>query len=127
MTPIISPWIIYFLGGLPKITTIVEMFSVFSILAFVILLIVHLAFKDDEEVPEAFKSKTLIMTITIFAFVVNFLNITIPNRDTAIKMLIANEITYERLDVVKLETKEIYNVIKKDVFEMIQEINKEEE
>jgi uncharacterized membrane protein YbjE (DUF340 family) len=128
MTPIISPWIIYFLGIVPKMTAIFEIFSVMGVLATIIILfIAYSAFKDDMEVPLIFRRKTLVTSVFLFTVTVNFLNMFVPNQDTAIKMLVANEITYERLDMVKSETKDIYNVIKKDVFEIIQEINKKDE
>lgn len=97
-TQIISPWVFYWIDVLSKI-------NAFSIIAVIIALFLTLSLLlyrivdypiDDELVAINKAIKKLIAISIVCTLVV----IIIPSESTMYKMLIANEVTYERAETV---------------------------
>ena len=98
MTPIISPWIIYALGLCDG--------------AKILLLIIGLcggAVYIGIGLEEwAWKIRKSVVALLMLCCVAGFL---IPSEDTAMKMLVAQNVTYERVEVVGQTVEEIYEDI----------------
>ena len=116
-TPIISPIWFCMMDISGKLNIITGILCV----AMVILLFVDFATFQDGSKDDDFKkvSKYLIISLLVSGF----LFITIPSQDTMIKMLIAQNITYERVEGGKEMVKDTVDYI----FEKIDESKKGEE
>lgn len=109
-TPIISPWFFYIIGLIEPLT-LVAAFGWIGALIFGALTWYTVVDEDssEEEYKNAYNSvgkKCIILSI-IFGLLFIF----IPSQQTCIQMLIANNITYERLEIVGSSVEEIYNDI----------------
>ena len=109
MTPIISPWFFYFAAK-------VEMIHMFAwILFFGGLVIGAVALYDacdanndeyKEKVKKTFKKPCIIVCVIMCLIL-----LIVPCRDTLVQMLIAENITYERLEVVGDGIESVYEDI----------------
>lgn len=109
MTPIISPWFFYFAAK-------VEMIHMFAwILFFGGLVIGAVALYDacdtnndeyKEKVKKTFKKPCIIVCIIMCLIL-----LIVPCRDTLVQMLIAENITYERLEIVGDGIESVYEDI----------------
>lgn len=109
MTPIISPWFFYLLSVSTGIKILFGVVTLIFIGATVFKLI-----ESDDYVPgsevlkSAFKrAKEFFIAAIVFAI----LTILVPDDKTCVQMLIADNITYERLEVVGKTVEDIYGDI----------------
>lgn len=111
MTPVISPWIFY-------VMTICEKFSVLSWVALGVsclgLLVCFCVYSTessymDEDDIRTFKR--IVKTLIILVIITAILGCVIPSEETITKMLIAHNVTYERVDVVTDTVANVYNDI----------------
>lgn len=97
-TQIISPWVFYWIDVLSKINA----FSIIAVIIALFLIVSLLLYRtvdyplDDELVAINKAIKKLIAISIVCTLVV----IIIPTKSTMYKMLIANEVTYERAETV---------------------------
>ena len=109
MTPIISPWFFYLLSISTGIKILFGVITLIFIGATVVKLIdadsyVH----ESESMKSAFKrAKEFFIAAIVFAI----LTILVPDDKTCVQMLIADNITYERLEVVGKTVEDIYGDI----------------
>ena len=109
MTPIISPWFFYLLSISTGIKILFGVITLIFIGATVVKLIdadsyVH----ESEGMKSAFKrAKEFFIAAIVFAI----LTILVPDDKTCVQMLIADNITYERLEVVGKTVEDIYGDI----------------
>lgn len=109
-TPIISPWFFYIIGLIEPLTTV----SLFGLLGAVVIgagtwYAVVNNYSSEEEYKSMYNSigkKCIILSI-IFGLLLIF----VPSQQTCVQMLIANNITYERLETVGSSVEDIYNDI----------------
>lgn len=98
MTPIISPWIIYALSlcdGAKMLLTAVSLLGLF--------IYGWLGFQGD-----LWKIRKGVVALFVSCFVIGCL---IPSYNTAIQMLVAQNVTYERVEVVGQTVEDIYEDI----------------
>ena len=110
MTPVINPWVFYFMS-------VADGIGIFAFVASVVLaFIVALFFKraDDEKGfdQEAFDRyiKATKKAATAFAIAV-FVAITVPSSETIMQMLVAQNVTYERVEAAGDIVQEVYEDI----------------
>jgi hypothetical protein len=109
-TPIISPWFFYIIGLIEPLTFI-------TILGLVVALCVGaLTWYDAVESPitkEEYDSryKSVGKKCVILSVIFGLLLIFVPSQQVCIQMLIANNITYERLETAGSSIENIYNDI----------------
>lgn len=112
MTPIISPWIFYFME-------FVDTLGGFSVVLFsggVIVLGLTLFFKclDGMDFPdENFQkvSSKVISTVSKALVILGILIVFVPSSTTVTKMLVAQNVTYERVEVATDTVERVYEDI----------------
>ena len=109
MTPIISPWFFYLLSISTGIKILFGVITLIFIGATVVKLIDADSYMPDSEgLKSALKrAKEFFIIAIVFAI----LTILVPDDKTCVQMLIADNITYERLEVVGKTVKDIYGDI----------------
>lgn len=111
MTPIISPWIFYFAAKV----NIIIMFSWFIIIGMGIVgLLAWLDAADCEDSHPGYyeERKKIYKKPCLTAMILSLLVLVItPTQTTLMQMLIAQNITYERLEVVGNSIEDVYNDI----------------
>ena len=109
MTPIISPWFFYLLSVSTGIKILFGVITLIFIGATVFKLI-----ESDDYVPGSEVLKLTLKRVKGFfiaAVVFAILTILVPDDKTCVQMLIADNITYERLEVVGKTVEDIYGDI----------------
>ena len=109
MTPIISPWFFYLLSISTGIKILFGVITLIFIGATVFKLI-----ESDDYVPGSEVLKLTLKRVKGFfiaAVVFAILTILVPDDKTCVQMLIADNITYERLEVVGKTVEDIYGDI----------------
>jgi hypothetical protein len=109
MTPIISPWFFYLLSISTGIKILFGVITLIFIGATVVKLIDADSYMPDSEgLKSALKrAKEFFIIAIVFAI----LTILVPDDKTCVQMLIADNITYERLEVVGKTVEDIYGDI----------------
>lgn len=118
MEPIINPWMVYLIGSIDVFN---EFFGVMGWMIFIgaiALWIVHYVEKTSLTFPRWACTVIGILFITI--------SLALPNSKTLTAMVIANEVTYDRVDSLKATVGDIHNIVKQDIIDMIQEIKRDE-
>ena len=112
--PIISPFWIWLIGTVDTVKGLSALFTIIFFIPLTISFGVYLlADKDDIKAKERF-FKIVLVTFP-FLFLTTFIAVFTPNSKTLIAMLVANEITYERVDVAKDTLKDIRQAVKDDI------------
>jgi hypothetical protein len=109
MTPIISPWFFYLLSISTGIKILFGVITLIFIGATVVKLMDADSYMPDSEgLKSALKrAKEFFIIAIVFAI----LTILVPDDKTCVQMLIADNITYERLEVVGKTVEDIYGDI----------------
>lgn len=109
MTPIISPWFFYFAAKVE----IIHMFAWILLFAALIFGTIALYEACDtgndeyaEEVKKTFKKPCIIVSIIMCLII-----LIVPSQNTLVQMLIAENVTYERLEVVGDGIESVYEDI----------------
>lgn len=110
-TPIISPWFFYFIGLTDDLIAIafIGLFAALLIGA----LIWYLTVEDSDISADEYKTvyNKCGKKCIAFSILCGLLLIFTPSQETCIQMLLADNITYERLDAVGSSVENIYNDI----------------
>ena len=118
MTPVISPWVFYAISMADRLN------SFFLILTFVLVCIVvgffiwkvsDLDWRPNEDI-QALCDKVLKKTI-VPAIISIILALVIPSSNTVTKMVIAQNVTYDRVEQVTDTVETVYN----DIMELFEE------
>lgn len=125
MSPIISPWIIYFIG---MTEPLIIMMGITAIASLVCLI----ASSSDGEVKNA-KVSLIVLVISVLALIV------VPSKETCYKMLVASYITTDNVkavvnqgnlkavrDGVKLDVRDLVKAVVEPVTDSIIKVQKEE-
>jgi len=123
--PVINPVLFYLIGVCGNVLTI----SVIGLITFglaAFMLGIYLIFMDKDYDGEYKYNKKLFKISLIFAIIFAILSSFVPSSKTVTKMIIAKNVTYERLEKIPEVTNDIRGAIKKDVIDIINAINKKE-
>ena len=109
MTPIISPWFFYFAAKVE----IIHMFAWILLFAALIAGAASLfeACTDDEKEYKEVLKKTFKKPCIIVSIIMCLIILIVPSQNTLVQMLIAENITYERLEVVGETIEGVYEDI----------------
>lgn len=113
MTPVINPWVFYFMSVVEVLKifgTVAAVFAVSFAVGFWIAAIVNKCdYGSDDE--DYLKYKSIAKPLTWIATLTLILAIFVPGEKTITKMLIAQNVTYERVDAVTDTVETVYNDI----------------
>lgn len=121
MEPVISPWIIYLLGVCDNLEVALLVFIILAgLLTVGVSFATLVAHSEEEEWRGLFHyAKTAFVFLIIFSV----LRVSMPSRKTLICMVVANEITEDRVSLVANKTGEavgsVREIIKKDIIDII--------
>lgn len=102
----INTWLFYWISVVDSIKTVI---FIASLLMFIVLLVTFFYFVDECKLNEPHAIKTFIKeAIIIFSLVL--LLIFVPSKRTCMEMLIANEATEERIEMVVEEVENLMRV-----------------
>lgn len=111
MTPVISPWVFYLMPVCENIATVSAIATGISGLALAVVagcLVSYYNYFDEDEIGRFKHWIKLLSVITIIALLLACL---IPSEETITKMIVAQNVTYERVDVVTDTVANVYNDI----------------
>lgn len=113
MTPVISPWVFYLMpicDNLNFVAALVGFVLVITTIAIAICLVI--------EGTSRYPNENLIKTLkpvknklAVLSVILMLLAIFVPNQETLTKMLIAQNVTYERVEVAANTVESVYNDI----------------
>ena len=124
MEPIVNPWFIYWLGVIEGLKTLnIVILALVNIgLFFVIIFYIF-----DELTPDDWKTFKLWLRLSIGILILTILvAVFVPSRNTLIAMYIADNITSDNVEKALKVGKDFKEEIKKDIFELIEAIQKDE-
>lgn len=112
MTPIISPWFFYLLQVVDGLSvSFVIIASAIAIYGAVRWFLIFDSEEGDTDSPYyqkgAKQGKRLLIAMIVFWF----LSILVPTKTTCLEMLVAQNVTYERVEIVGQTVEDIYNDI----------------
>lgn len=117
MTPIINPWVFYLvdlIGNLSCMAGLVFTISLIAVLIFGVWFFLEGQFADEEEFKQI---KKVAKGIFITFFTSIFFMIFIPSSKTITKMIVAQNVTYERVEVAADTVQTVYE----DIMELFKE------
>lgn len=123
MTPVISPWVFYFIAVADQLNTWTSLFGSLLFIAAVVALIGAASskcfWKDDDEykVRKTIGVKSLKIAALLLA-----ISIITPSETTITKMIVAQNVTYERVDAAVDTVETVYN----DIMELFKDNSTEE-
>ena len=114
MTPVINPWIFYLMNVIDNLNITASItFTITMIVVFILAIFIIVGYFCEGLDNELFQfaKRRLVKPLSIF-MITNFLVLTlIPNSQTITKMLIAQHVTYERVEVATDIVQEVYEDI----------------
>lgn len=118
-TPIIDPWIFYKIHVIATLRNIMIAISIFGGMSILMSLVIMSDTHDDKE----FDSFKRVVKIAGIFLIFGLLGVTLlPTKKTMYEMLIAKNVTYERLNISKEAIAKFHDTIKKDVLDIIKQI-----
>jgi len=125
--PIISPWLFFVIDGAKNVSFLFIFLGIIGFGATVFTLVARLdayPSPNKDEKKTAIKKFKKLVPLSLIAIA---LGVLIPSKDTLYKMVIAQNITYERVGKAVDVGKELHDTIKQDVLDVIRELTKEKE
>ena len=117
--PVISPWIIYLISVLGNLGIVVATLTIVMGVATVASLIIFFSENDIEDFKEHWKIFAGMITAFIFITIIAIL---IPSRNEMYAMVVANEITYERVNKILGSGKDLRQQLLEDASFVIQQL-----
>ena len=112
MTPIINPWVFYFISVADQLNTWSGIFGsllfIAAVVAFICAAVSKFCWEDDDEyeVRKTIGGKSLKIAALLLA-----ISIITPSETTITKMIVAQNVTYERVEDVTDTVETVYNDI----------------
>jgi len=122
MTPIISPWLVYWINVIPNIG------GLFTILAFLLgcAIVIYGIMNISGGFDYSEKPSILTRWVVSLMFIISITIATLmPDRKTLITMVVAQNVTYDRVDSLKTGVKDIHDILKQDVIDIMEEFKDE--
>ena len=115
MTPIINPWWFYAMEVCETLKVICSVFSGLGGVAFLVIALL--------DILDGIHIKAKYTKLITYLFVVTILlSVLLPSEKTLTKMLIAQNITYERVEIATDTVEQVYN----DIMDLIEDEEVEE-
>lgn len=118
MTPVINPWIFYLMPFCDNLCFFSTVVGVVSFLGYAGVIIGHIVtandgYSDEDNLKQFVAIEKLLKPVVIVSLLLAFL---VPSEKTITKMLIAQNVTYERVEVATNTVQSVYEDIM-DLFE----------
>lgn len=129
--PIIDPWLIYSLqlvDGLRELNAVISLISIlFALLAAIACFLMDASEGFDEEsgALKFFKSN-LLKPLAFVIILTSLITLFVPTKTTLIAMLVAKNVTYERVDMAGEKLEVLIDKILEKTQKMIKDNEKEE-
>lgn len=112
MTPIISPWFFYLLQIVDGLgVSFIIAASTIAVYGGVKWFIIFIGGDGDTDAPSYKEGAKIGKKLLIAMAVFWFLSILVPTKTTCLEMLVAQNVTYERVEIVGQTVEDIYNDI----------------
>lgn len=113
MTPIISPWVFYLMGVSTPVKVITGMIMTTTGIMWIIFFFMAKAEAIDhgEETNDYKKLSKIAKQILTTFLLITVIFIAIPTESTLTKMIVAQNVTYERVETVGETVKDVYEDI----------------
>ena len=128
MEPIISPWFIYFLGvveSLGVVLAVLLFVLAIGAIVFAIFYVVNRVNYDEDD-KDVIKSKKALKICLYPLIIVSLIGVFLPSKSTLIAMYVADNITPNNVEKALEVGENFKEEIKKDIFELIEAIQKDE-
>lgn len=116
MTPIINPWLFYFVDVIGNFKSVCFVLLLFVVLGFAATTVIKYG-EDEDELDEAKVIKNLKKMAIVVVLLMTF-NMLLPSKKTCYKMMIASQVTDNNIQKAE-------DVIKDSVDYIFEKINKE--
>ena len=131
MEPIISPWLVYLLGVIGGVKTTMFIAAILSAISCVIAMLIHSEMENEYggtepppcDGPPKWKFIRKLIAICIIVISVNAF---IPSQKTAIAMVVASQVTEDKVSAAGALVLDVRSAIKSDIVDIINYIEKEE-
>lgn len=123
MTPIVSPWIFYFIEIVDEIEILAIISTVFAggfAFGFGIYVLVEREFLDEGELRKFTSLTKKFLAATLVSVIVLLFT---PTSNTITKMIVADNVTHERLDAATDVVEDVYN----DILELFNDSGESDE
>lgn len=128
MEPVISPWVIYWIGIACGECVGWILIAVFGMIGIVFYHIAKCIDGDcDSFIKFQKKAKGLIRTVHIAVIFSILWLVFIPSRETIIAMVVAKNVTYDRVVIALDAGKNFREIFKQDLIDVLTAINESEE
>lgn len=118
MTPVISPWVFYWMPVCDNLSLIsVILFFSLSLIVLIASCVWCGNIHYGENDPDVRMSKSILKKLMPFAVIFGLLSCFIPSEKTLTKMILAQNVTYERVETVSDTVTTVYN----DIMDLFQE------
>lgn len=114
MTPVINPWVFYAIGISDRIIVISSVIAGINVLFLLFYLL--FCFMESEYVNKKFTTRLTIVTV-----VASVMLVLVPSESTITKMIVAQNVTYERVETVTDTVETVYN----DIMELFDDDGKD--
>jgi len=121
-TPIISPFWIYLLGIVDKINSITKVGFLLTFIVFLTVVIISIIAKLDGDDNSALTLSSYAKKLSILSVFFGLLLLVMPTQKTLVGMLIAKNITVERVEKITGTGESIKKELKQDVIDIINSI-----
>lgn len=112
MTPIISPWVFYLMGiSTPIKVTTAMIAGTFGVMWVVFNIMSKVELCDYGDNPDYQKMKTLGKSCLPVFLISMVIFLAVPTESTLTKMIVAQNVTYERVEMVGDTVKDVYEDI----------------
>lgn len=113
MTPVISPWVFYAISAASSIVAVASVVAVVVGIAYLIIKSISIAALCEEGADDEgyIKVKNIAKHLGRIALVAIILSIIVPGEKTITKMIIAQNVTYERVEAATDVVQAVYEDI----------------
>lgn len=113
MTPVINPWVFYFMDMVNGVDAFFTIFGVMAFIGAIIATVLYFVIRcdcgaDDDDTKTANWIRKLVSWVAGIFLIISTL---VPSQATLTKMVIAQNVTYERVETVTDTVETVYNDI----------------
>lgn len=121
MTPVINPWIFYIMPVCENVSNIAFLLATIIGIALIFLIVGYFCDLDWNREDDAELKKRVIKKLIPFLIIALLLTCLIPTEETITKMIIAQNVTFERVDMVSNAVSDTVANVYNDIMNLFQD------